>query len=145
MAAVRENEQRAAVLGIDTTRTRLMALVVGSTLAGVGGVAYTVVLGGSTAHLTTSEVTLSFLLMVVLGGTGSTWGVLVGGFLYAYADSRLVALGGESGLLSALPDTLAAVLGQPLFILGLFFVIVVYFAPTGLAGLGRRLLPRRSG
>jgi branched-chain amino acid transport system permease protein len=29
---------------------------------------------------------------------------------------------------------------QPLFVLGTFFVIVVYFAPTGLTGLGKRVL-----
>jgi branched-chain amino acid transport system permease protein len=139
MAAVRENEARAAVLGLRTYRVRLLALVVGSVLGALGGVVHALVLGGSNPHLTTSEFTLSLLVMVVLGGAGSTYGALVGGFLYQYADARLVEASG-SGLLDALPDGLQSVLAQPLFILGVFFIVVVYFAPTGIAGLGSRLL-----
>jgi branched-chain amino acid transport system permease protein len=43
-----------------------------------------------------------------------------------------------------LPVVVRQVLSQPLFILGVFFVVVVYFAPSGLTGLGGRLI-RRSG
>jgi len=139
MAAVRENERRAAVLGLDTYRVRLLALVVGSTLGGLGGIVHALVLGGSTPHLTTSELTLSLLVMVVLGGAGSRWGALLGGFLYAYADARLTEASG-SGMLTWLPEGVRSVVGQPLFVLGVFFIIVVSFAPTGLTGLGARLL-----
>ena len=90
MAAVRENEQRAAVLGFGTYRVRLLALVVGSSLGALGGIVHALVLGGSNPHLTTSEFTLSLLVMVVLGGAGSRWGALIGGVLYTYADARLV-------------------------------------------------------
>jgi branched-chain amino acid transport system permease protein len=144
MAAVRENEARAAVLGIDTYRTKLLAVVVGAFLAGLGGVVHAVVLGGSNPHITTPEFTLSLLVMVVLGGAGSRWGAVLGGFLYTYADARLVELSG-TGVLGGLPDGLRAVLSQPLFVLGLLFVIVVYFAPGGLTGLfsRRRVFLRR--
>lgn len=138
MAAVRENESRAAVLGLTTYRVKLVALVVGSFLGGLGGVVHALVLGGSSPHLTTAEFTLSLLVMVVLGGAGSTWGALLGGFLYHYADARLVEASG-SGVLDALPDGIQSVLSQPLFILGTFFILVVYFAPGGLAGLGSRV------
>jgi branched-chain amino acid transport system permease protein len=138
MAAVRENEARAAVLGFDVYRTKLLSVVVGSFLAGLGGIVLAVVLGGSNPHVTTPEFTLSLLVMVVLGGSGSLWGALLGGFLYSYADARLVELSGSS-VIGSLPAGVGSVLSQPLFVLGTFFVIVVYFAPTGLAGLGRRL------
>jgi branched-chain amino acid transport system permease protein len=138
MAAVRENEARAAVLGFDVYRTKLLSVVVGSFLAGLGGIVLAVVLGGSNPHVTTPEFTLSLLVMVVLGGSGSLWGALLGGFLYSYADARLVELSGSSAI-GSLPAGVGSVLSQPLFVLGTFFVIVVYFAPTGLAGLGRRL------
>jgi branched-chain amino acid transport system permease protein len=139
MAAVRENEARAAVLGLDVYRVKLLAIVVGSFLGGLGGVVHALVLGGSNPHLTTSEFTLALLVMVVLGGAGSKWGAVIGGFLYHYADSRLVELSGSS-VFQTLPDTVAKVLAQPLFILGVFFIIVVYFAPAGLTGLGGRLI-----
>lgn len=141
MAAVRENEARAAVLGFGVYRAKLVAVVAASFLGGLGGIVHAIVLGGSTPHLTTAEFTLSLLVMVVLGGAGSRWGAVLGGFLYTYADSRLVDLSGST-LLDSVPGALGSVLAQPLFILGAFFVIVVYFAPTGLTGLGKRVLRR---
>ena len=99
MAAVRENEARAAVLGLGTYRVKLLAIVVGAVLGGLGGIVHALVLGGSNPHLTTSEFTLALLVMVVLGGAGSMWGALIGGFLYHYADARLVEVSG-AGLLS---------------------------------------------
>jgi branched-chain amino acid transport system permease protein len=139
MAAVRENEARAAVLGFSVYRAKLIAVVVASFLGGLGGVVHAVVLGGSNPHLTTAEFTLSLLVMVVLGGAGSKWGAVLGGFLYTYADARLVELSGSS-LLESMPGVVGQVVSQPLFVLGTFFVIVVYFAPTGLTGLGKRVL-----
>ncbi len=143
MAAVRENEQRAAVLGFGTYRVKLLAVVVGSFLGALGGVVHALVLGGSNPHLTTSEFTLSLLVMVVLGGAGHRWGAVIGGVLYTYADARLVEVS-NAAWLENLPDVVGQVLSQPLFILGSFFVVVVYFAPSGLTGLGGRLI-RRSG
>lgn len=141
MVAVRENQVRASVLGIDAYRTKLLAVVVASFLGGLGGVVHALVLGGSNPHLTTSEFTLSLLVMVVIGGAGSRWGAVLGGFLYTYADSRLVEVA-DSSLLASLPRLVGQVLSQPLFLLGLFFVLVVFFAPSGLTGLGRRLTGR---
>lgn len=143
MAAVRENEQRAAVLGFGTYRVRLLAFVLGSVLGSLGGVVHALVLGGSNPHLTTSEFTLSLLVMVVLGGAGHRWGAVLGGVLYTYADARLVEVSGAP-FLQSLPDVVRQLLSQPLFILGAFFVVVVYFAPSGLSGMGGRLV-RRTG
>ncbi|TQM57781.1 branched-chain amino acid ABC transporter permease [Humibacillus xanthopallidus] len=143
MAAVRENESRAAVLGLGTYRVKLLAIVVASVLGALGGIVHALVLGGSNPHLTTSEFTLSLLVMVVLGGAGSRWGALLGGFLYAYADARLVEVSGAAWL-EPLPEVVRQVLSQPLFILGVLFIVVVYFAPSGLTGLGGRLI-RKAG
>jgi branched-chain amino acid transport system permease protein len=143
MAAVRENGARAAVLGFGTYRVRLLALVVGSALGALGGIVHALVLGGSNPHLTTSEFTLSLLVMVVLGGAGSRWGAVVGGVLYTYADARLVEVSGAP-FIDALPPLVGQVLSEPLFILGIFFVVVVYFAPSGITGLGSRLI-RKAG
>jgi branched-chain amino acid transport system permease protein len=143
MAAVRENEQRAAVLGLGTYRVRLLAIVVGSFLGALGGVVHALVLGGSSPHLTTSEFTLSLLVMVVLGGAGSRWGAVIGGVLYMYADARLVEVS-NADVLQSLPEVVRQVLSQPLFILGVFFIVVVYFAPSGITGLGGRLI-RKAG
>lgn len=139
MAAVRENEPRAAVLGYHVYRVKLLAIVVGAFIGGLGGVVHALVLGGSSPHLTTTEFTLALLVMVVLGGAGRMWGAVVGGFVYHYADARLVEVSGSS-MTNGLPDLVQRLLGEPLFILGILFMVVVYFAPQGITGLGARLL-----
>ncbi|WP_068264562.1 branched-chain amino acid ABC transporter permease [Janibacter limosus] len=141
MAAVRENEARAAVLGYDVYKVKLLAIVVGALIGSLGGIVHAIVLGGSSPHLTTTEFTLALLVMVVLGGAGRLWGAVVGGFVYHYLDARLVDLSSSSAL-GSMPDIVQRLLGQPLLILGVLFIVVVYFAPQGLTGLGARLLGR---
>jgi branched-chain amino acid transport system permease protein len=138
--AIRENERRVEVLGLPTRGYKLLAFVLGSFLATCGGIVYLLVVGGADMGLTTADFTLALLLMVVLGGTGTIWGPLLGGFVYTYANQRLVALG-DSNAVQSLPDVLRTPLSQPLFVLGTIFILVVFFLPGGLVGLaahGRR-------
>jgi len=80
----------------------------------------------------------------VLGGLGSRWGAILGGILYTYLDHRLAALG-TSDMIAGLPQAVRAPLSEPLFVLGVLFIAVVYFMPGGLAGLPARLRSRRLG
>lgn len=135
--AIRENERRVEVLGLPTRRYKLLAFVVGSFLATAGGVVYLLVVGGADPSLTTPDFTLTLLVMVVLGGTGSLWGPVLGGALYWYANQRLVAVGGSHAIQS-LPGVLRTPLSQPLFVLGTLFILVVLFLPGGIVGIGAR-------
>lgn len=82
--------------------------------------------------------------MVVLGGAGTRFGALVGGFVYTLLDYRLRNLAGEERI-QDLPDVLRVPLSEPLFLLGALFVALVFFAPGGIASLPARirLLVRR--
>lgn len=135
-AAIRENEQRIAVLGVRTYTFKLLAFVTASGLATLCGVVYVLLVGGATADVTTPEFTLALLVMVVLGGSGVRWGAMLGGFLYTLLDQRLVALAG-SDQVAALPGVIRVPLSQPLFLLGVLFVLVVLFLPGGVASLVR--------
>ncbi len=135
--AIRENERRVEVLGLRTRGYKLLAFVVGSALATVGGVVYLLVVGGADMSITLPDFTLALLVMVVLGGSGTLRGPLLGGFLYTYASQRLVVVGGSHAIQS-LPGVLRTPLEQPLFVLGSLFVLVVLFLPGGLAGAGAR-------
>lgn len=135
--AIRENERRAEVLGLATRRYKLLAFVVASFLATAGGVVYMLAVNGADPSVTTPDFTLMLLVMVVLGGSGTLWGPVVGGALYWYAEQRLLAVGGSHEIQS-LPAVLRTPLSQPLFILGTLFVLAVFFAPGGLAGIGAR-------
>ncbi|MFC1429180.1 branched-chain amino acid ABC transporter permease [Streptacidiphilus sp. N1-3] len=135
---IRENERRVEVLGLRPYGFKLVAFVLAGALAALGGVVYLLLTGGATPQATTSDFTLSLLVMVVLGGSGSRWGPLVGGVLYTWAQHRLGDLAG-SGAIAGLPSVLRVPLSQPLFLLGLLFVAAVYVLPGGVVRLPERI------
>ena len=142
--AIRENEQRVEVIGLRPFNFKLVAFVLASFLATAGGVVWLLVLGtGASPQVTTASFTLTLLVMVVLGGAGTRYGALLGGFLYTLADQRLGALAGSERI-DKLPPVLSTPLSEPLFILGTIFILLVFFVPGGLASLaGRAHLLRR--
>ena len=135
--AIRENEQRVEVLGLRPRAYKLQAFVLSSTLAAAGGIVYMLLYNGSTLAVTAPNFTLTLLLMVVIGGAGSRWGAVLGGILYTYLNNRLVAVG-SSSTVEGLPHALRTPLEQPLFLLGVIFILIVIFLPGGLAGLAAR-------
>ncbi|MER7806236.1 branched-chain amino acid ABC transporter permease [Streptomyces sp900116325] len=135
---IKENERRVEVLGLRPYGFKLTAFVLAGGLAALGGLVHLLLTGGSTPQTTTSDFTLSLLVMVVLGGSGTRWGPMVGGILYTWADHRLGDLAG-SGAVADLPAVLRVPLSQPLFLLGVLFVAVVHLLPGGLARLPSRL------
>ncbi|HEY5878459.1 MAG TPA: branched-chain amino acid ABC transporter permease, partial [Nakamurella sp.] len=137
-AAVRENEDRVEVLGMSAYRTKLTAVVVAGFLGTLGGFIQLIIIGGANPHLLSTELTLSLLIMVVLGGAGSRWGAVIGGVVYVLLDNRLQELS-TSSTIAELPAVLRVPLSQPVFVLGLLFVLVVYFAPGGLTAVGGRV------
>jgi branched-chain amino acid transport system permease protein len=138
MRALRDNERRVEVLGLNPYLFKLLSFVIASVLAAAGGVVYLLLLGGATPTVSTSDFALALLVMVVLGGSGRRWGAIVGGAVYAYASQSLTRLSGSSGV-AALPGVVRGPLEQPLFLLGLAFVVIVLFIPGGITGLPARL------
>jgi branched-chain amino acid transport system permease protein len=137
--AIRENERRVEVIGLRPFGFKLLAFMLASFLATLGGVVWLIVLGtGATPSVTTANFTLTLLVMVVIGGAGTTYGALLGGFLYTLADQRLGSLSSSSQV-QDLPAVLEKPLSEPLFILGTLFILLVFFIPGGLAGFGQRL------
>jgi branched-chain amino acid transport system permease protein len=141
--AIRENERRVEVLGLHPFTYKLGAFVLSSFLAMAGGVVYVLVIGGATPEVTTANFTLTLLVMVVLGGTGTRWGALLGGIVYTFADQRLPAAA-SSHAVRSLPGVFRTPLSEPLFVLGAIFILIVFFLPGGIAGLATRG-PRRRG
>jgi branched-chain amino acid transport system permease protein len=136
--AIRENERRVEVIGLQPLWFKLLVFMLASFLATVGGVIWLIVLGtGASPQVTTASFTLTFLVMVVIGGAGTRYGALLGGFLYTLADQRLGALA-SSSTIDDLPSVLSTPLSEPLFILGTLFILLVFFVPGGLASLGHR-------
>lgn len=140
-AAVRENELRVRVLGLQPYWAKLLIFVVAGVLAAAVGMVFVLLQSGTVPRQVSADFTITLLVMVVLGGVGSKWGAVIGGVLYTLLDQRLSALANSSAV-ESLPAFLHVPLSEPLFILGTLFVLVVLFMPGGLAGAVRRLRER---
>jgi branched-chain amino acid transport system permease protein len=135
--AIRENERRVSVLGLNPYAYKLASFVLSGFLAAGAGVVYLFIQGGANPQITTADFTLVLLVMVVLGGVGTLWGAVIGGIVYEYLDFRLLEFSNASQV-QDLPAILRVPLSEPLFVLGCLFIILVLFLPEGLGGLFRR-------
>ena len=130
---LRDNEQRVEVIGLRPYTFKLLAFTIAGFLASITGVVYAVVQGGVDPRVLSGNFSLTFLVMAVLGGLGTRWGAALGGFLYTLLNSRLTTLASESAF-DGLPTIIRGPLKEPVFILGVLFVLIVLFAPSGIAG-----------
>ncbi len=150
-AAIRENELRVRVLGLQPYLVKLLIFVLSAVLVCIIGMVFLLLQSGAVPRAMSADLTITLLVMVVLGGVGSRWGAVVGGVFYTILDQRLTALA-NSDAVRSLPDILRVPLSEPLFILGTLFILVVLFLPGGLTGAAERLAgrsgrhkPRRGG
>ena len=124
--ALGENEQRVSFVGLDVFRYKLMAFVISATFAGVGGSLF--VIHETYIHPTTGLYWITsgdFVIMTVLGGTGTLVGPVFGAFVFEYISNVL------SGV--SLP-VIGAIGSLWRLILGAVFVVVVWWLPEGIYG-----------
>jgi branched-chain amino acid transport system permease protein len=130
---IRENERRVEMLGLQPYGFKLLAFVISGAIATVGGVVYLLLTGSATPRAVGVDLTVALLLMVIIGGAGSLWGPVAGAILYHYLNVRLTVWAGSDAI-ADLPAIFRRPLGDPLFIFGIIFVLLVLFFPRGLAG-----------
>jgi branched-chain amino acid transport system permease protein len=80
-AAIREDEDVAQAIGIDLVATKLLAYGLGAVFAGIGGAIFAVMLGSIFPHSFQLLISINVLVLIILGGIGSLWGVVVGAFV----------------------------------------------------------------
>lgn len=135
--AIHENEAEAKMIGINTIKYRLIAFVISTFFAGLAGGLY--VMSIRYVQVSIFEPYYSFLplMMCVIGGLGTIQGPLIGSFIIVMIESYLPRI--DPFLNSLMHPLFPAVsdVGSPLRLLGLglFLVIVVIFAPKGIASL----------
>jgi branched-chain amino acid transport system permease protein len=134
--AVREDEVAAVSMGIPTVKTKLYAYAIGAALGGVAGS----FLGSYFNTVNADQFEFSFsifvLAMVILGGLGSIWGVIVGALTLSFINTRLIPdvlneVPGKIGL-----DFDLTQLGFGIF--GFLLVIMMVLRPQGLIPEARR-------
>lgn len=139
LANVRDSEAAAAAMGIDVARAKATAFVISSAYAGVAGALMALAYGRIAPDLFGLQLSIDFLVMIVLGGLGSMAGAAAGAafvvtlplVLTQYSsDLPFLAAPGSGGLDAA---TLARLL------YGAAIVAVLLFLRGGLAGAVARL------
>ncbi|HZT19355.1 MAG TPA: branched-chain amino acid ABC transporter permease [Dongiaceae bacterium] len=138
--AVREDTIAAQAIGIEVLPTRLSAFVIGAFFAGVGGSLYGHYLGSFSPAAFYFAYTFALISMLVIGGMQSLTGAVVGVLLVSLLSEALRNL--ERGF------SLGAVTVPPLYgasqiVLGVVFILIMIFRPSGVTGdleltLGRR-------
>jgi branched-chain amino acid transport system permease protein len=115
MAAVREDELASRCMGIHTTRVKLTAFVASAVLAGITGVIAAHYLNTWNARQGNFDVAITTLAFVILGGSRSWLGPVIGGLM-----------------LTALPELLRPVGDLRLVLFGLVILLGPVFFPQGL-------------
>ncbi|WP_295853605.1 branched-chain amino acid ABC transporter permease [Tardiphaga sp.] len=125
MIATKDSEIAAEQSGVDTTRTKLLAFMIGAVYAGLAGCLYASSIRFISPDSFSSVQAVLLMTMLIVGGMGSIAGCIIGAIA-----------------LTILPEMLRF-LGQWYLVLyGLGVIAVIVLAPGGLASIAS-LLPRR--
>lgn len=131
LVALRENEDAARALGVDTLAAKLHAITLSAGVtAAAGGLyaQYFLFLDASIAYGT--WISVEALLAPIIGGLGTVWGPVIGAVaLHALGEAAKTGAG--------------AIPGVDLVLFGVLLILAVAFAPRGLLGLLRGLGLRR--
>ncbi len=85
--AIREDEIAAAAMGVDRVRFKLLAFAMGAAFAGMTGTLYIAKLQTATPDMFMFPVSVMILVMIVFGGIGSVWGVVIGALILQVLQS----------------------------------------------------------
>jgi branched-chain amino acid transport system permease protein len=121
LQAIRENESRALALGYPVFRFQLVAFVLAGAIAGLAGVLMAHYTQYVSPSLLAWQQSGHLMMMVILGGVGQFWGGVLGAAVLSLVEEVLQDL------------TIHWQLG-----VGVILLLIVLFAPQGLAGLLRR-------
>ena len=136
LQAVRDNEDAARAIGVNPFKVKLAAIALSAAFMGSAGAFYVQVFQYIDPSIAFGPHTsVEALVGAIVGGMGTLWGPLVGALaLHALADVTRNLFGNLPGI--------------NMIIYGSVLVLVVMFAPRGIAGWGqdiRKLLSRKGG
>ena len=129
--AIREDEVAARAMGINTTRLKLLAFAMGASFGGVAGGMFSAIQGFISPESFILVESVMVVSMVVLGGMGNIWGVILGAMLLSFVPEILrwtvePAQDALFGRVVIEPEVIR------MLIFGLALVLVMLFRPAGL-------------
>jgi branched-chain amino acid transport system permease protein len=149
-AAMREDEVAAASMGVNLVNTKLFAFALGASFSGFAGAIWAGYLQQISPEQFDFSVSIFVLCMIILGGIGNIWGVVLGGVLLGSFDRILAEVINSSirGIASATGSEFLAeldVVKAKGFILGIALVVLMNVRPEGLFPSGRRKAELHAG
>jgi branched-chain amino acid transport system permease protein len=128
--AIREDETAAAAMGVPLMRTKTWSYAMGAFFGGIAGAFYAVFKSGAFPADFYFQFSVFLLCMVILGGMGSVWGVVVGALILAWLDREGLAKIG-----SYIGDLSGANVDVPKYAFGIYGAIIVVMMLLRPAGL----------
>jgi branched-chain amino acid transport system permease protein len=123
LVAVRENEDAARALGVDATRVKLGAMAISAAMAAAAGCFYAQYFLFLDAGIAYGPwISVEALLAPIIGGVGTVFGPLLGALMVRTLGEAAKQLTGD-------------VPGLDLVVYGVVLVLVIAFAPRGVAGI----------
>ncbi|MFI2425711.1 branched-chain amino acid ABC transporter permease [Streptomyces sp. NPDC018955] len=144
LAALRDSETAAAVMGVDVARHRSAAFVVSSMYAGLAGVLLALAFRRVVPDYFSLALSVDYLAMIVIGGLGSVAGATAGAVFVTALPLLMTRYADQLPLVTA-PGTTEGAVGPTeaaRYLYGAAIVLVLLHAPDGLHGLARRVRDR---
>ena len=141
--ALREDEIAAASMGVPLVKTKLLAYGTGAAFGGMSGAFLGSFLNTVNADQFQFSFSIFVLAMIILGGLGSIWGVVVGAIALSFIINRLIpdVLNGVPGKIGLDFDLTELSFG----IFGFLLVIMMVLRPEGLIPERRRKMELHEG
>jgi branched-chain amino acid transport system permease protein len=127
LKAIRDNETVARSLGKDITQYRTVSILLGSTLCGIGGSLWVLYSGAVTPTYARFDWTFLPWLMILLGGMGSSRGVLVGTVIFVALNKLIIYY--KHAFVGILPFD---IVWLNYILLGLITILILIYRPEGI-------------
>ena len=144
MMAMRDHELATTAVGVDVRILRLKAFAFSSAIAAMAGAMFAYYLTNVTSEAFGINFAIQFIAMIIIGGMGSLAGSLVGAAVWLLLPSIITGFasqaGDSTGLMRSMLVDNKPQLVQVIF--GMMVILLLIFAPGGIAGIGRQLRSR---
>jgi branched-chain amino acid transport system permease protein len=138
MRLIRDNDVAAELVGISLPRTRVIAFIVSSAYAALGGALFTLINNAASPSTYSFALSVTILSLIVIGGIGTISGAVIGGVIYAFSTNVISWITSQTGLNPQ--GNFASQLNGIIF--GGLLIVTMLFAPFGIAGAVRMLWHR---
>ena len=123
--AVKENNLKSELIGLDTNKIKLLGFVFAGLISGVSGCLFAFYGRYASASYMFYHVSGEAVVWAIIGGVGSFLGPIVG-----------------TGLLIFLREELSSIWDHYLLVVGVLVILIVIFFPNGISGLFKKILKK---